>query len=192
VNFHFWVDRTSLEAVSDLSRFTEADSGTAGGSQWVEVRGTIDRLDIFADAIGRSHAVIVDYKARDEAKYSFSRWIQDNYLQLGFYVWAANQALKLGLFRNHQIEEVVGAQIISYQTMERGRGFLLESWKSIGGRLSQMINPSDLSVFTIWFESQLKNLFEQVELGEFPAEPRKKDQCMKCAWSQVCQAPHLQ
>jgi hypothetical protein len=136
--------------------------------------------------------VIVDYKTRDESKYSFSKWIDDNYLQLGFYFWVANKVLKGNRVKGWLFDAVLGAQIIAYQTMERGRGFLLHSAEHLGGRITQVISEQESQDFLTWLESQHKYLFEKAARGDFSPQPRKPQLCLKCSWSQVCQAPHLQ
>lgn len=157
------------------------------GEGLLRIAGRVDRLE--TDGEGRF--VVVDYKKSDANLGHQDDWLKKNELQLLFYMWA----LEKGALGGHN-GEVIGAFYYVYRDFTRAKGFQID--EKAGGLFPPPSRKSKRSATVETKEGLFKELEEKISIvvkglveGEWAPHPREPEMCVRCKWTGLCRAPHL-
>ena len=152
----------------------------------LKFRGRIDRID--QDAQG--NLAIYDYKSSDGSTSQFGSWIKKNKIQLLLYANAVENGLT-----EFPPQPVQSAMYYVVRPFARDEGFKVEDVEqglyAAGGRKKNRM--STLQKEALFKEGHLhvKKAIDGMKAGRFEPNPRDKQLCLKCQWSALCRAPHL-
>lgn len=161
--------------------------GAAQGSGVCEFifRGKIDRLD----TNDQGQAVVIDYKSSAAGKTGPKSWLVNNELQMLFYIWALRAGAVAGLGG-----EVLGAFYYDLKKLDRSKGFQLREESTILPALARKnsgTSREELEALMSEFQGQIDHTLVRMRQGNYRPEPEDEKECLKCRWSQICRAPHL-
>ncbi len=166
------------------SKIVEREKKWAVELNGFTVSGKIDRVD--TDGDGRY--VVLDYKSGASSAINYSKWFEENKLQLLFYIWALEKTLQ-------GQGEVAGAFFYVFKNMERSRGLALadkgQNLFPTDGRYGSFAEESDKKFLLSELESALSETMENIKNGIFAPKPRDLELCHECRWKKLCRAPHL-
>jgi RecB family exonuclease len=153
--------------------------------------GKIDRID----SDGEGNLVVLDYKSGASSALNYSKWYENNKLQLLFYIWALEHDMKLNQSDESDAAEVVGAFYYVFKNMERHRGLGVrekgQHLFDVGGKAGSLTDLATKQGLVKDLEATLAEVMEKIGLGYFPPQPRDEDLCVECKWKRLCRAPHL-
>lgn len=156
----------------------------------VELRGRVDRLE----TDGQGHFVVIDYKASRSGLHHHTAWLEQNELQLLFYMWALEKG---GL---PEIQgEVIGAFYYTYKNFQRDLGFQIEAkagtlFPSAERKKSLKAEPADKEKLFTALEQKIAEVVERTRKGDWAPRPlpeKQRQLCERCNWNGLCRAPHL-
>lgn len=149
--------------------------------------GKIDRIDRHRQT---SHHVVIDYKSSHAAYKNHGAWMENQELQLLFYMWALEKEMLADVSG-----EVVGAFYYSFKDFHREKGFQLEEYAGPlfrpAGRKGVKASAEDKKELITQFEAILVEVVVKIQKGEIEPRPFDVKTCQSCEWSVLCRAPHL-
>lgn len=149
--------------------------------------GKIDRIDRHRNT---GHHVVIDYKSSHAAYKNHSAWIENQELQLLFYMWALEKEML-----DQVSGEVVGAFYYSFKDFHREKGFQLEEHAGPlfrpAGRKGVKASVEDKKELLGQFEQIILDVVVKIQKGEIEPRPFDIKTCQSCEWSVLCRAPHL-
>jgi RecB family exonuclease len=159
----------------------EAREGT------LKFSGKIDRIDRHRQT---NHHVVIDYKSSHAAYKNHSGWLENQQLQLLFYMWALEKELLTEI-----TGEVVGAFYYSFKDFHREKGFQIEEHAGPlfrpAGRKGVKATGEDKQELLVKFEILILEVVTKIQKGEIEPRPFDVKTCNSCEWSVLCRAPHL-
>lgn len=159
----------------------EAREGT------LKFSGKIDRIDRHRQT---SHHVVIDYKSSHAAYKNHSAWLENQELQLLFYMWALEKEML-----DEVSGEVVGAFYYSFKDFHREKGFQLEEYAGPlfrpAGRKGVKASGEDKKELLEKFEGIIFEVVGKIQKGDIEPRPFDVKTCQSCEWSVLCRAPHL-
>jgi ATP-dependent helicase/nuclease subunit B len=159
----------------------EAKEGT------LKFSGKIDRIDRHRST---DHHVVIDYKSSHAAYKNHSAWLENQELQLLFYMWALEKEML-----EEVSGEVVGAFYYSFKDFHREKGFQLEEYAGPlfrpAGRKGVKASGEDKKELLTKFEEIILEVVVKIQKGEIEPRPFDIKTCQSCEWSVLCRAPHL-
>jgi len=159
----------------------EAKDGT------LKFSGKIDRIDRHRST---DHHVVIDYKSSHAAYKNHSAWLENQELQLLFYMWALEKEML-----EEVSGEVVGAFYYSFKDFHREKGFQLEEHAGPlfrpAGRKGVKASGEDKKELLTKFEQIILEVVVKIQKGEIEPRPFDIKTCQSCEWSVLCRAPHL-
>ncbi|MBS1970177.1 MAG: PD-(D/E)XK nuclease family protein [Bdellovibrionales bacterium] len=159
----------------------EAKEGT------LKFSGKIDRIDRHRST---DHHVVIDYKSSHAAYKNHSAWLENQELQLLFYMWALEKEML-----EEVSGEVVGAFYYSFKDFHREKGFQLEEHAGPlfrpAGRKGVKASGEDKKELLTKFEQIILEVVVKIQKGEIEPRPFDVKTCQSCEWSVLCRAPHL-
>jgi ATP-dependent helicase/nuclease subunit B len=149
--------------------------------------GKIDRIDRHRHS--KSH-VVIDYKSSHAAYKNHSAWLENQELQLLFYMWALEKELLSEI-----TGDVVGAFYYSFKDFHREKGFQIEEYAGPlfrpAGRKGVKGTGDDKKELLSQFEGVVMDVVTKIQKGEIDSRPYDIKTCQSCEWSLLCRAPHL-
>lgn len=159
----------------------EAREGT------LKFSGKIDRIDRHRH---NGQHVVIDYKSSHAGKKHHPAWLDNNELQLLFYMWALEKELLEGISG-----EVTGAFYYSFKDFNREKGFQVEEHAGPlfrpAGRKGVKASAEDKKNLLSQFERLILEVVMKIQKGEIAPRPFDVKTCQSCEWSVLCRAPHL-
>lgn len=153
----------------------------------VKLTGRIDRLE----TDGKGRYVVVDYKAGASSLTNQNRWIEENELQLLFYLWAVERGALQGIAGRG-----IGAFYYVYRDFSRHRGLQIEDeagvlYPTAGRRKNLGVDEARKKELFALLEEKIKEVLMSIQKGKWAPEPRDQQICGGCAWNTLCRAAHL-
>lgn len=152
----------------------------------IVIGGRIDRLE----SDGQGHWVVIDYKSSGGSLKNHPRWLEENALQLLFYMWAVENSALDGVDG-----EVFGAFYYVLRDMNRDKGLQIDEggaslFPPSGRKTSGASRERKLELFAELEKKILEIVAHQAE-GRYAPKPFRSDLCDTCEWRVLCRAPHL-
>lgn len=157
---------------------------TSRGTGDYEFTGSIDRVD----SNGGTEASVIDYKSSGGNLKNIKSWPNGNQFQLTLY----SQIIEKGL-ATLDPHEVCSAFYYVSRDMTREKGFRM---KDRGGDLFEAtarnsLKSAEVQEIQNQIMSQVQNIVQQIDKGNFNPEPRDPKDCKDCYWKHICRSPHL-
>jgi len=157
------------------------------GEGLIKFSGKVDRIDRHRNT---SRYVVVDYKSSHAAYKNHSAWIENQELQLLFYMWTLEKSLMSEISG-----EVAGAFYYSFKNFQREKGFQIEDFAGPlyrpAGRKGVKASLEDKKSLLEKFEALILDVVQKIKKGEMDSRPFDVKTCQSCEWSVLCRAPHL-
>ena len=157
-----------------------------GQLKGVQISGQIDRIDESENG----QMIVLDYKNSKSHLMGAHQWLENQSIQMLFYVWALQQNW-IGNLQG----EVVAALYYVVKDFDRTIG--LESVESIDGfyqpstKKKQRLSPDQWTQLMKDFEVFLNETLKKMQAGVMAPVPFDEETCLKCDWRKVCRAQHL-
>lgn len=152
----------------------------------IRISGRIDRLE----SDGQGRFVVVDYKKSASRLESQADWLDENDLQLLFYLWALERGAVEG-----RSGRVIGAFYYVYRDFTRTLGLQIENDGDLlfpaDGTKKAMANEERKAELLESLEVIVRETVQKMGEGVWAPHPRDVALCEYCSWSDVCRAPHL-
>ena len=152
----------------------------------LKFQGRIDRID----RDDQGNLAIYDYKSSDGSTSQYGSWLKNNRIQLLLYANAVENGLT-----EFPPQPVQSAMYYVVRPFARDEGFKVEDIDqglyAKGGRKKNRMTT--LQKEELFREARLhvKKAIDGMRAGRFEPNPRDKKICLKCQWSALCRAPHL-
>lgn len=171
--------------IAGFLNLTTGEFGTSPDEASVKVFGSIDRVD--ADREGNT--IVLDYKSSANELKQVGSWIEEQQLQLLFYVAALEAGLTpLGA------RTALGAFYFVVKNLDRNRGFkLIESTGTlfdIEGRAKNKLSKEEKEELFEKFRGLVVQFGQESAKSLLP-NPKDPQKCDICNWNKVCRAKHL-
>lgn len=175
------------EAAWSMSLDPKTGTFTRGAVEGqIVIGGRIDRLE----TDGQGRWVVIDYKSSGGSLKNHPRWLEENALQLLFYMWAVEKSALDGVGG-----EVMGAFYYVLRDMNRDKGLQIDEDGSMlfppSGRKSSAANRQRKQDLFVELERKILETVANQAEGRYSPKPFRSDLCDTCEWRVLCRAPHL-
>jgi len=158
--------------------------------QAYEFRGKIDRIDDYTDAQNKHYAVVYDYKNTGAQCLHWSKWGEQNKIQLFLYA----EALERGLVESIESRPVAGSFYYILKNFHRRKGFLdRDKAEVLGLKASHhaLVTQEQRIQMKDDLNSKISVSLKSLEEGVFPSTPDDEQHCERCRWRRLCRGVHL-
>lgn len=154
----------------------------------LKITGRIDRVE----SDGADRFVVVDYKSSSFGLSDQADWLEENDLQLLFYMWA----LEKGAVPDHR-GRVIGAFYYVHRDFTRTMGLQIEDEAgalfppSARKKSKRSTDEAGKQELFKELENRIAQVVRDAGAGRWNPAPRDPKICQRCKWTGLCRAPHL-
>ena len=172
-SFEMYFDIPTAEFQDSLNKATDA----------IQIKGRIDRIDLSDNEV-----IIYDYKSSAADLKSYTGWLENGEFQLLLYLIACEKIL--------YSDKVASASLYyDYRKFDFTKGLMSEKFHNLfienNRKKKSVITHENKQLLFQNFNELLQQLFKKLEKFEFSPNPNDVELCIRCNWSQLCRARHL-
>ncbi len=172
-SFELYFDTPTGEFYDDIKKTTNA----------IKIRGRIDRVDLSEDEV-----IIYDYKSSVTDLKNYSGWLENGEFQLLLYLIACDKVL-------YPDKLATTSLYYDYRKFDFTKGLMSEQFHSLfvanNRKKKSVITADNKQLLLKDFAVLLQELFSKLDQFEFSPKPNDVESCIRCNWSQLCRARHL-